>query len=103
LLTSDGCASLLSIQASEDKSSQIAGYKAVLGTLPHHNKVLLKQLMVLLNAVRRSETSKMDASNLGAMFGPSLMTRQDTNLQDMLKSNAVVTAMINNYDALFTD
>lgn len=103
LLTTEGCVTLLSIYSSADKSSRISGYKAVLDRLPHYNKVLLKQIMLLLQAVRKSGTSKMDASNLGSMFGPNLMARADTNLQDILKCNSIVSEIITNSDLLFTD
>jgi len=105
LLTFKGCESLSSLQ-SEEHASKIAGYKAVLNSLPEENKILLKQLMKLLHTIRQSPSAKMDPVNLGTMFGPCLMRSSDEvgfNMADMLKYNLIVSELISNYYELFTE
>ncbi|KAL6050144.1 Protein fam13b [Balamuthia mandrillaris] len=76
--------------------------------LPAVNKALLKRLVFCLRKVKlHSDKNRMNASNLGLIFGPNLLRApNDREKHDMIADvplvNAIALALIEDYDRLFS-
>ena len=71
--------------------------------LPPQNKKILKYLFEFLHEVSTfSHENKMNASNLGVVFGPNLVWSRDVpNLADMGKINGFIAFLIAKYEEIF--
>eukprot|EP01089_Gocevia_fonbrunei_P015136 TRINITY_DN4343_c0_g1_i3.p1 TRINITY_DN4343_c0_g1~~TRINITY_DN4343_c0_g1_i3.p1 ORF type:complete len:512 (-),score=68.88 TRINITY_DN4343_c0_g1_i3:64-1599(-) len=57
-------------------------YKELINKLPSVNKFTLKRILIMLNkVVDKSQQNKMDASNLGKVFGQCLLRPIESNIQ----------------------
>jgi len=80
--------------------------KAVLQTIPGKNYKIVEYLMrFLVEVSQHADVNKMAASNLGIVFGPTLMRNRDESLSGMMNPmnnpGAVIAAMITNCDVIF--
>eukprot|EP01101_Sappina_pedata_P012566 TRINITY_DN8682_c0_g1_i1.p1 TRINITY_DN8682_c0_g1~~TRINITY_DN8682_c0_g1_i1.p1 ORF type:complete len:324 (+),score=80.72 TRINITY_DN8682_c0_g1_i1:242-1213(+) len=93
----------------ENTAQRIAATKQVIDNLPFYNKCVFQHMAKLLRHVAdHSATTKMTASNLGLIFGPSLLSVKMTTLtvltKDMYKqSSDVIEFCIENYHELLLD
>jgi Rho GTPase-activating protein 10 len=73
--------------------------------LPKTNYETLCFLMKhLVKVAKLSDSNKMDATNLGIVFGPTLMRPQVESFESILNTAAhsiVVETIINHFDAIF--
>jgi hypothetical protein len=89
-----------------DPSARANQIKAIVKTLPKANFETLQYLVKHLKKVARlADTNKMDASNLGIVFGPTLLRPQVETFESILNTaahSAVIESMITNSDAIFS-
>jgi len=75
--------------------------------LPQHNKLLLHCLLDLLCGVdAHSDNNKMTASNLGVVFGPTLVKKENEDLMSIMTITDrcdIVSTLVRNYNKLFPD
>jgi len=80
-------------------------FQTQIDQLPQHNKLLLHCLIDLLNGVsKHSDKNKMTASNLGVVFGPTLVKKENEDLMSIMTMTDrcdVVSTIIRNYNKLF--
>ena len=88
-----------------DVGERIAKLKDIVTRLPEANSNTISYLMKHLVKVRASrEVSKMDASNLAIVFGPTLLrpAKEGANtVVNMQFQSCVVETMILHYDEIF--
>mmetsp|Transcript_1110 Transcript_1110/g.3421 ORF Transcript_1110/g.3421 Transcript_1110/m.3421 type:complete len:863 (+) Transcript_1110:272-2860(+) len=87
----------------DNTAAQLQTFKALLKMLPAVNAACLSLLIPFLKEVSLySSTNRMDPSNLGIVFGPTLMRSEDP-MQGMLndRSAAAIQLLIEHSDELF--
>eukprot|EP01117_Protostelium_nocturnum_P004629 TRINITY_DN1680_c0_g1_i1.p1 TRINITY_DN1680_c0_g1~~TRINITY_DN1680_c0_g1_i1.p1 ORF type:complete len:441 (-),score=147.79 TRINITY_DN1680_c0_g1_i1:65-1387(-) len=103
LLTSD----LYDVFAkSLEGSDKLGKMREVIGQLPEINRVLLGRLLSLLRKVSaHADVNLMSPSNLGIVFGPTLLWQKNPDVSGDMRANLVgqdvVTFMIENFSSLF--
>jgi RhoGAP domain len=78
----------------EDTATQLQTFKALFKMLPPVNLACLNLLIPFLKEVSHySATNRMDPSNLGIVFGPTLMRSEDP-MQGMLNDRSAVRSLL---------
>jgi hypothetical protein len=84
--------------------------KGMIKLLPRYNRCLLKRVVSCLRKVKEhSHNNKMNATNLGTVFGPSLLrspSDRDLNaeiMENFAYINSIALSLIENYDDLFSE
>ncbi|TRY99637.1 hypothetical protein DNTS_004828 [Danionella cerebrum] len=87
---------------SDDQNYRVCAVHALAHKLPDKNKEMLDILIKHLHVVStHSQTNLMTVSNLGVIFGPTLMRSQEETVAAMMNikfQNIVVELLIENYD-----
>uniref|UniRef100_A0A8C1M8M9 Rho GTPase activating protein 42b n=1 Tax=Cyprinus carpio TaxID=7962 RepID=A0A8C1M8M9_CYPCA len=87
---------------SDDQNYRVCAVHALVHKLPDKNKEMLEILIKhLLNVSTHSENNMMTVSNLGVIFGPTLMRSQEETVAAMMNikfQNIVVEILIENFE-----
>lgn len=107
LFTFDLFDSLVKSTEIEEEAARLEKNKAILKQLPKHNYSLIAKLFLFLAKITKlSEVNKMNSSNLGIVFGPTLLWGRDSNpVTDMMSNvgtSEVVGFMIDHSEQLFS-
>ncbi|XP_059382319.1 rho GTPase-activating protein 42-like [Carassius carassius] len=90
---------------SDDQNYRVCAVHALVHKLPDKNKEMLDILIKHLHVVStHSQKNMMTVSNLGVIFGPTLMRSQEETVAAMMNikfQNIVVEILIENYDKIF--
>lgn len=90
---------------SDDQNYRVCAVHALVYKLPDKNKEMLNLLIKHLHVVStHSQKNLMTVSNLGVIFGPTLMRSQEETVAAMMNikfQNIVVEILIENYDKIF--
>ncbi|XP_043120307.1 rho GTPase-activating protein 42 isoform X2 [Puntigrus tetrazona] len=90
---------------SDDQNYRVCAVHALVHRLPDKNKEMLEILIKhLLNVSTHSESNMMTVSNLGVIFGPTLMRSQEETVAAMMNikfQNVVVEILIENFEKIF--
>ncbi|XP_057216908.1 rho GTPase-activating protein 42 isoform X4 [Triplophysa rosa] len=90
---------------SDDQNYRVCAVHALVHKLPDKNKEMLDILIKHLHVVStHSQKNLMTVSNLGVIFGPTLMRSQEETVAAMMNikfQNIVVEILIENYDKVF--
>uniref|UniRef100_A0A9J7XV94 Rho GTPase activating protein 42b n=1 Tax=Cyprinus carpio carpio TaxID=630221 RepID=A0A9J7XV94_CYPCA len=90
---------------SDDQNYRVCAVHALVHKLPDKNKEMLEILIKhLLNVSTHSENNMMTVSNLGVIFGPTLMRSQEETVAAMMNikfQNIVVEILIENFEKIF--
>ncbi|XP_056621918.1 rho GTPase-activating protein 42 isoform X4 [Triplophysa dalaica] len=90
---------------SDDQNYRVCMIHALVHKLPDKNKEMLETLINhLLNVSTHSDSNMMTVSNLGVIFGPTLMRSQEETVAAMMNikfQNIVVEILIENFDKIF--
>ncbi|XP_051579686.1 rho GTPase-activating protein 42-like isoform X16 [Myxocyprinus asiaticus] len=90
---------------SDDQNYRVCAVHALVHKLPDKNKEMLETLIKhLLNVSTHSESNMMTVSNLGVIFGPTLMRSQEETVAAMMNikfQNIVVEILIENFEKIF--
>ncbi|XP_051536284.1 rho GTPase-activating protein 42-like isoform X3 [Myxocyprinus asiaticus] len=90
---------------SDDQNYRVCAVHALLHKLPYKNREMLDILIKHLHVVStHSQKNLMTVSNLGVIFGPTLMRSQEETVAAMMNikfQNIVVEILIENYDKIF--
>ncbi|KTG33841.1 hypothetical protein cypCar_00033398 [Cyprinus carpio] len=90
---------------SDDQNYRVCAVHALVHKLPEKNKEMLDILIKHLHVVStHSQKNLMTVSNLGVIFGPTLMRSQEETVAAMMNikfQNIVVEILIENYDKIF--
>ncbi|KAI1893654.1 hypothetical protein AGOR_G00125930 [Albula goreensis] len=90
---------------SDDQNYRVCSVHALVHKLPDRNKEMLEILIKhLVTVSTHSETNMMTVSNLGVIFGPTLMRSQEETVAAMMNikfQNIVVEIMIENFEKIF--
>ncbi|RXN27124.1 rho GTPase-activating 42 isoform X2 [Labeo rohita] len=90
---------------SDDQNYRVCAVHALVHKLPDKNKEMLGILIKHLHVVStHSQKNLMTVSNLGVIFGPTLMRSQEETVAAMMNikfQNIVVEILIENYDKIF--
>uniref|UniRef100_A0A673KNJ0 Rho GTPase-activating protein 42 n=1 Tax=Sinocyclocheilus rhinocerous TaxID=307959 RepID=A0A673KNJ0_9TELE len=90
---------------SDDQNYRVCAVHALVHKLPDKNKDMLDILIKHLHVVStHSQKNLMTVSNLGVIFGPTLMRSQEETVAAMMNikfQNIVVEILIENYDKIF--
>ncbi|XP_059420641.1 rho GTPase-activating protein 42 isoform X2 [Carassius carassius] len=90
---------------SDDQNYRVCAVHALVHKLPDKNKEMLEILIKhLLNVSTHSESNRMTVSNLGVIFGPTLMRSQEETVAAMMNikfQNVVVEILIENFEKIF--
>ncbi|XP_051734101.1 rho GTPase-activating protein 42 isoform X1 [Ctenopharyngodon idella] len=90
---------------SDDQNYRVCAVHALVHKLPDKNKEMLDILIKHLHVVStHSQKNLMTVSNLGVIFGPTLMRSQEETVAAMMNikfQNIVVEILIENYDKIF--
>ncbi|XP_077104449.1 rho GTPase-activating protein 42 isoform X3 [Siphateles boraxobius] len=90
---------------SDDQNYRVCAVHALVHKLPDKNKEMLELLIKhLLNVSAHSESNMMTVSNLGVIFGPTLMRSQEETVAAMMNikfQNIVVEILIENFEKIF--
>ncbi|XP_073706120.1 rho GTPase-activating protein 42 [Garra rufa] len=90
---------------SDDQNYRVCAVHALVHKLPDKNKEMLEILIKhLLNVSTHSESNMMTMSNLGVIFGPTLMRSQEETVAAMMNikfQNIVVEILIENFEKIF--
>uniref|UniRef100_A0A8C1MF16 Rho GTPase activating protein 42b n=1 Tax=Cyprinus carpio TaxID=7962 RepID=A0A8C1MF16_CYPCA len=93
---------LFLISKSDDQNYRVCAVHALVHKLPDKNKEMLEILIKhLLNVSTHSENNMMTVSNLGVIFGPTLMRSQEETVAAMMNikfQNIVVEILIENFE-----
>lgn len=107
LLTSHLYSRFINAAGLEDKELQLEYIRALVATLPQHNRDLLKFLVGFLNkVVANEEVNKMSAYNVAIVFGPLCLVSKDATDPAAALAHAnlitvVVKALIEQQEAIF--
>ncbi|XP_004365562.2 rho GTPase activating protein 10 [Capsaspora owczarzaki ATCC 30864] len=89
----------------ENRDDRLQQIYVLVHDLPRENFGLLKTLVRHLNKVsQQAEVNKMQASNLGVCFGPSLMRSEEESMaaiMDIKFQNSIVEWLVENYEWFF--
>lgn len=90
---------------SDDQNYRVCAVHALVHKLPDKNKEMLEILINhLLNVSTHRESNMMTVSNLGVIFGPTLMRSQEETVAAMMNikfQNIVVEILIENFEKIF--
>ncbi|XP_034160890.1 rho GTPase-activating protein 42 isoform X2 [Pangasianodon hypophthalmus] len=90
---------------SDDQNYRVCAVHALVHKLPEKNKEMLQILIKhLLIVSSHSKTNMMTVSNLGVIFGPTLMRSQEETVAAMMNikfQNVVVEILIENFEKIF--
>ncbi|MCI4379582.1 hypothetical protein PGIGA_G00229900 [Pangasianodon gigas] len=90
---------------SDDQNYRVCAVHALVHKLPEKNKEMLQILIKhLLIVSAHSKTNMMTVSNLGVIFGPTLMRSQEETVAAMMNikfQNVVVEILIENFEKIF--
>uniref|UniRef100_A0A673LJH3 Rho GTPase-activating protein 42-like n=1 Tax=Sinocyclocheilus rhinocerous TaxID=307959 RepID=A0A673LJH3_9TELE len=90
---------------SDDQNYRVCAVHALVHKLPDKNKEMLEILIKhLLNVSTHSESNMMTVSNLGVIFGPTLMRSQEETVAAMMNikfQNIVVEILIEHFEKTF--
>ncbi|XP_056139242.1 rho GTPase-activating protein 42 isoform X3 [Lampris incognitus] len=90
---------------SDDQNYRVCAVHALVHKLPERNKEMLELLIKHLVIVStQSQFNLMTVSNLGVIFGPTLMRSQEETVAAMMNikfQNIVVEILIENFDKIF--
>ncbi|KAM3875419.1 rho GTPase-activating protein 42 [Diretmus argenteus] len=90
---------------SDDQNYRVCAVHALVHKLPERNKEMLELLMKhLVTVSTQSQSNLMTVSNLGVIFGPTLMRSQEETVAAMMNikfQNIVVEILIENCDKVF--
>ncbi|XP_053356308.1 rho GTPase-activating protein 42-like isoform X1 [Clarias gariepinus] len=90
---------------SDDQNYRVCAVHALVHKLPEKNKQMLQILIKHLQTVStHSKTNMMTVSNLGVIFGPTLMRSQEDTVAAMMNikfQNVVVEILIENFQKIF--
>eukprot|EP00004_Rigifila_ramosa_P025322 TRINITY_DN7555_c0_g1_i2.p1 TRINITY_DN7555_c0_g1~~TRINITY_DN7555_c0_g1_i2.p1 ORF type:complete len:478 (+),score=101.27 TRINITY_DN7555_c0_g1_i2:142-1434(+) len=84
---------------------ELPHYLALYDRLPLNSRVMLYALLRLLRTIERSSSiNKMNGTNLGIVFGPSLLRKRNETLEDTIESSpqkaVVITLLIENFESI---
>jgi hypothetical protein len=88
----------------DDADNKIKFLKEFLDTIPEEYKPSIRTLFLFLREIANNhEANKMTPTNLGVVFGPTLLITGDpaNNHQNQNHYNKIIEEIINNVDALF--
>ncbi|XP_028274533.1 rho GTPase-activating protein 42 isoform X4 [Parambassis ranga] len=90
---------------SDDQNYRVCAVHALVHKLPERNKEMLELLIKhLVTVSTQNEFNLMTVSNLGVIFGPTLMRSQEETVAAMMNikfQNIVVEILIENFDKIF--
>ncbi|XP_053478358.1 rho GTPase-activating protein 42 isoform X2 [Ictalurus furcatus] len=90
---------------SDDQNYRVCAVHALVHKLPEKNKEMLQILIKhLLTVSTHSKTNMMTVSNLGVVFGPTLMRSREETVAAMMNikfQNIVVEILIENFEKVF--
>uniref|UniRef100_A0A3Q1JHN2 Rho GTPase-activating protein 42 n=1 Tax=Anabas testudineus TaxID=64144 RepID=A0A3Q1JHN2_ANATE len=90
---------------SDDQNYRVCAVHALVHKLPEKNKEMLELLIKhLVTVSTQSQFNLMTVSNLGVIFGPTLMRSQEETVAAMMNikfQNIVVEILIENFDKIF--
>ncbi|XP_051512228.1 rho GTPase-activating protein 42-like isoform X2 [Myxocyprinus asiaticus] len=90
---------------SDDQNYRVCAVHALVHKLPDRNKEMLEMLIRhLLNVSTHCDSNMMTVSNLGVIFGPTLMRSQEETVAAMMNikfQNIVVEILIENFEKIF--
>ncbi|XP_051953348.1 rho GTPase-activating protein 42-like isoform X2 [Xyrauchen texanus] len=90
---------------SDDQNYRVCAVHALVHELPDRNKAMLEILIKhLLNVSNHCDRNMMTVSNLGVIFGPTLMRSQEETVAAMMNikfQNIVVEILIENFEKIF--
>ncbi|MBN3297924.1 RHG42 protein, partial [Amia calva] len=90
---------------SDDQNYRVRAVHALVHKLPERNKEMLEILIKhLVTVSTHSQQNMMTVSNLGVIFGPTLMRSQEETVAAMMNikfQNIVVEILIENYEKIF--
>ncbi|XP_071773605.1 rho GTPase-activating protein 42 isoform X1 [Centroberyx gerrardi] len=90
---------------SDDQNYRVCAVHALVHKLPERNKEMLELLIKhLVTVSTQSQFNLMTVSNLGVIFGPTLMRSQEETVAAMMNikfQNIVVEILIENFDKIF--
>uniref|UniRef100_A0A671MKN7 Rho GTPase-activating protein 42-like n=1 Tax=Sinocyclocheilus anshuiensis TaxID=1608454 RepID=A0A671MKN7_9TELE len=93
------------LSESDDQNYRVCAVHTLVHKLPDKNKEMLEILIEhLLNVSTHSESNMMTVSNLGVIFGPTLMRSQEETVAAMMNikfQNIVVEILIENFEKIF--
>ncbi|XP_068613010.1 rho GTPase-activating protein 42-like [Brachionichthys hirsutus] len=96
---------LIMAAKSDDQNYRVCAVHALVHKLPDRNKEMLELLIKhLVTVSKQSQFNLMTVSNLGVIFGPTLMRSQEETVAAMLNikfQNIVVEILIENFIKLF--
>lgn len=105
LLTFDLHEDFLEAMKSEERQQKVTNLKNVVSRLPKMNYECLKMLIKHLNDVASfKDENLMQESNLGVVFGPTLMRPKEETVASIFNikhQNILVESLIIEYDAIF--
>jgi len=90
------------------EADKVTALKTSLASLPRENYLIIHYLLKFLKEVsKHSDVNKMAASNLGIVFGPTLMRNKEESLSGMMNPlnnpAGTISALIENFEAIFGD
>ncbi|KAJ8280268.1 hypothetical protein GJAV_G00052500 [Gymnothorax javanicus] len=90
---------------SDDQNQRVCSVHSLVHKLPEKHKEMLELLIRhLVRVSKHSQSNMMTVSNLGVIFGPTLMRSQEETVAAMMNikfQNIVVEIMIENFDKIF--
>uniref|UniRef100_A0A4W6C8Y8 Rho GTPase activating protein 42 n=1 Tax=Lates calcarifer TaxID=8187 RepID=A0A4W6C8Y8_LATCA len=90
---------------SDDQNYRVCAVHALVHKLPERNKEMLELLIKhLVTVSTQSQNNLMTVSNLGVIFGPTLMRSQEETVAAMMNikfQNIVVEILIENFNKIF--
>ncbi|KAF7662852.1 hypothetical protein LDENG_00225280 [Lucifuga dentata] len=90
---------------SDDQNYRVCAVHALVHKLPERNKEMLELLIKhLVTVSTQSQVNMMTVSNLGVVFGPTLMRSQEETVAAMMNikfQNIVVEILIENFNKIF--
>ncbi|KAG7217644.1 hypothetical protein INR49_021333 [Caranx melampygus] len=90
---------------SDDQNYRVCAVHALVHKLPERNKQMLELLIKhLVTVSTQSQCNMMTVSNLGVIFGPTLMRSQEETVAAMMNikfQNIVVEILIENFNKIF--
>ncbi|XP_051882581.1 rho GTPase-activating protein 42 isoform X2 [Pristis pectinata] len=96
---------LIAAVKSDDQNYRVRAVHALVYKLPDKNKEMLELLLKhLVKVSTHSQKNLMTVSNLGVIFGPTLMRSQEETVAAMMNikfQNIVVEILIENYEKIF--
>ena len=82
---------LLEIPNDESEAKLIEALQLLFLLVPPQNRMLLQQLLGLLNLVAKNANSKMTAHNLGLVFSPNIMDFKKVQVFLKLTETIIIT------------